>query len=70
MEDQRGIIWAGSFGEGVVFFNGSIWEHWNKKNSPLKDDLVFNIFSDSKNNKWISTYFGGIFIYNEKGVKF
>lgn len=70
VEDKKQIIWAGSFGEGVVNYDGAKWDLLNKSNSPLKDDLIFNIYVDSKNNKWFSTYFGGISLYNEDGIKF
>jgi ligand-binding sensor domain-containing protein len=70
VEDKKKIIYAGSFGEGVVSFDGIKWTLWDKSNSPLKDNLIFNIYVDSKNNKWFSTYFGGLSIYNEDGIKF
>lgn len=68
VEDQKKKIWAGSFGQGIVIYENEKSEIWNKSNSPVKDDFIFNIFVDSKNNKWISTYFGGISVYNEDGV--
>lgn len=70
VEDKNKKIWAGSFGQGIVIIDRDRKEHWNKFNSPIKDDYIFNLFVDSKNNKWISTYFGGISIYNENGVEF
>lgn len=70
VEDKNKKIWAGSFGQGIVIIDSDRKEHWNKLNSPIKDDFIFNLFVDSKNNKWISTYFGGISIYNENGVEF
>ncbi len=68
--DRKKVIWAGSFGNGVVWLNNDKWELFNKTNSGLKDNLVFSVFVDSKNNKWFSTYYGGICLYNEDGVKF
>lgn len=69
VEDKNKKIWAGSFGQGIVVWDDNNFQLLNKSNSPLKDDYIFNIFVDSKNNKWISTYFGGISVYNEDGVE-
>ncbi len=68
VEDKNKILWAGSFGEGVVYSGGKKWNLFNKTNSPLKDDLIFNVFVDSRNNKWFSTYFCGISVFNENEV--
>ncbi|HOI30926.1 MAG TPA: two-component regulator propeller domain-containing protein [Melioribacteraceae bacterium] len=70
VEDKNKKIWAGSFGEGIIIYDFNKCIHWNKSNSPLKDNFVFNVFVDSYNNKWISTYFGGIAIYNEDEIRF
>lgn len=31
--------------------------------------VIFNLFIDSKNNKWFATSANGVFVYNESGIK-
>ncbi len=46
-----------------------LWAVLDTSNSELSDNLVFSIAVDKYNNKWISTYRGGINIYNEDGIQ-
>jgi ligand-binding sensor domain-containing protein len=63
--DSNGVIWAGTFGQGILKFYDGKWEPIRSKNSKLSDDMIFNIYIDRKGNIWFSTYRGGISIFNE-----
>ncbi len=60
MEDFRGTIWAGTFKEGVYFFNEESNEEGFFKYDPtdiksLSNNAVTSIFEDSKKRLWIAT---------------
>lgn len=65
-EDKKGVIWATTFGQGLLRYDGSEWKTFNKKNSGLSDNMIFSVFIDKRNNKWFSTYNQGICVYNEE----
>jgi ligand-binding sensor domain-containing protein/signal transduction histidine kinase len=60
LKDKGGIIWAGTYGNGVYFYNthtgqsGSFIYNAQNKNS-LSSDRVNNLFEDSNSNLWFAT---------------
>lgn len=68
ISDKNNVIWAGNFGRGVIYFDGSEWKRFYTANSPIQDDKIFDVFVDKNNNKWFAGFFGGITIYNEDGI--
>jgi ligand-binding sensor domain-containing protein len=68
--DNNDILWAGSFGHGLLKLQNGNCEIFDKTNSVLRDNLIFNVRVDDKNNKWLSTFSSGIYVFNELGVKF
>jgi ligand-binding sensor domain-containing protein len=65
-EDLDGIKWIGTFGDGLIEYNGSEWIVHNSNNSPLLNNNIWTITVDSSNNKWIGTYgnTGGLVKYD------
>lgn len=64
-EDQDGIIWAGTIGNGLYFYNPGTGEKGRfsydaGNNSSLSSNSVCGIFQDSDRNFWISTEGGGV----------
>ena len=57
-------VWIGTYGDGVVRFDGKNWETYKSTNSPLIDDLIRSIAIDRHGNKWIGTLFGGLARFN------
>ena len=61
--DSSGIKWmgisiyvfAGSWGHGLVSFDGTNWTVYDTSNSDLPSDVVCSIAIDGSGNKWIGT---------------
>lgn len=68
IKDTKGIVWAGTYGNGVNYYNPSTQASLNfrfeagNKNS-LSNDRVNTIFEDSDNNLWFATE-GGLCRFN------
>ncbi|MFH1319104.1 MAG: two-component regulator propeller domain-containing protein [Bacteroidota bacterium] len=58
--DQYGNLWIGTFGGGLVKYDGTFWTVYNIRNSGLPDDYIISIAIDQKDNIWIGTYSGGL----------
>lgn len=71
LKDDRGIIWAGTYGNGINFYNTTTKASGNfrydllNKNS-LSSDRVNSIFKDSKKNLWFATEGGLCKLNREK----
>ena len=74
LKDEQGFIWAGTYGNGVNYFNTKTKTSGNfrydkaDKNS-LCSDRVNSIFEDSKKNLWFATE-GGLCRLNRPGNNF
>ena len=70
LKDKDGIIWAGTFGNGVNYLDtktqkgGNLRYNGKNKNS-LSSDRVNSIFEDSNKNLWFATE-GGLCKFNRK----
>ena len=70
LKDKDGIIWAGTFGNGVNYINtktgkGGNLRYDTKNKNSLSSDRVNCIFEDSKKNLWFATE-GGLCKFNRK----
>jgi ligand-binding sensor domain-containing protein/signal transduction histidine kinase len=59
-EESDGTIWAGTYGDGVFFYNNKTGKHGqflSVANNPdsLPGNLINKIFEDSKHNLWFAT---------------
>ena len=63
-------IWVGTYGEGVLSFDGTDWINYNAKNSSIGYPFIVDILVDSRGNKWFAPqdYGGGVSVFNENGV--
>lgn len=74
LKDNQGIIWAGTYGNGINYFDtkankpGSFRHNASDKNS-LSSDRVNSIFQDSKKNLWFATE-GGLSRFNRQAQNF
>lgn len=74
LKDEHGIIWAGTYGNGVNYYNTNTNDSGNfrysavDKNS-LCSDRVNSIFEDSKKNIWLATE-GGLCRLNRESNDF
>ena len=71
-EDKDGTIWAGTYSEGLYYFNPKIKSKGNFKYNPAdKNSLSGNrinwIFEDSDNNLWVATEGGLCRLNKQKG---
>jgi streptogramin lyase/tetratricopeptide (TPR) repeat protein len=65
LSDNFPRVWIGTYGDGVVKFDGKTWENYRTgPNTQLKDNLIRSIAIDRKGNKWIGTLFGGLAKFN------
>lgn len=68
-EDEKGTLWAGTQGRGVIYYNpltkekGTLMYDANDSNS-LCENHVNGVFEDSKNNLWFATE-GGLCRYQK-----
>jgi ligand-binding sensor domain-containing protein len=58
-KDKDNNFWCGTWGAGIMKFDGTNWVNITTKNSNLIDDHVYAIKKDNQDNLWICTY-GGI----------
>lgn len=70
-EDSEGMIWAGTFSEGVFRFKPGAhsyqqFKHDEKDNNSLGNNTINCIFEDSRKNIWITTDGGGLSLFNQK----
>lgn len=64
-EDKEGIIWAGTIGNGLYFYNAKTGEKGNfsydaRNSNSLSSNSVCGVFEDSDQHLWISTEGGGV----------
>jgi ligand-binding sensor domain-containing protein len=73
--DNNNTIWTGChdyFGEpgsvlgGIMSFDGNSWSIYDSTNSIIKEENIYSIFADSKNNIWMGTIKGNVYCKNDK----
>ena len=68
LKDENGIIWAGTYGNGVNYYNtktkkGGNFRYDAKNKNSISSDRVNSIFEDSNKNLWFATE-GGLCKFN------
>jgi signal transduction histidine kinase/streptogramin lyase len=74
LQDSKGILWAGTYGGGLHFYNTRTKQAGNFRYDPLNkksisSDRVNSIYEDSDRNLWFATE-GGLCKYNPAGNEF
>ena len=75
-EDNKGRIWAGSFGGGVIVIDkasNQVVRRYKKvagDTTSLSYDKIMSIYQDSKGRIWIGTFGGGFNLFNESDETF
>ncbi len=67
-EDKNGIIWIGTEGDGLYWFDGEIFTHITKRNG-LSSNEVFRLIKDSEGVIWVATTGDGVNIFKDKEFK-
>ncbi len=63
-----GTVWVGTFGKGIAKIKNGIITAFNKENSDLQDDFIFDIKIDKYGNKVLASYSMGMIMFNENGL--
>ena len=74
IEDNKGILWAGTYWDGLFYFNPQTQEQGffrydRSDKSSISSNVINGIFEDSENNLWITTE-NGLNLYNPKEKNF
>jgi two-component system, sensor histidine kinase ChiS len=59
VQDSAGNLWIGTYGAGLVRFDGTYFSHFDTK-SGLPDNHILSLFIDSDEFIWIGTRVGGL----------
>ena len=65
LEDQSGFLWFGTFGGGVLCFDGKKFTQYTKKEG-LSNNIVNCIIQDRSGNFWMATSGGGVSKFDGK----
>ncbi len=73
-EDSRDVLWAGTWRDGLYFFNTKTGEQGfysrnHQDESSLSNNRITDIFEDSKRRIWIATE-GGLCLFQEQDKQF
>lgn len=70
-EDRNGDIWMACWGQGLVKYERSGLSGFKTytTHSGLSNNLILNISPDSYGQLWLTTYGGGLNIFNETGFQ-
>ncbi|MBS1531370.1 MAG: response regulator [Bacteroidetes bacterium] len=74
-KDNTGIIWAGTYKQGVSYFHKGIIQfplikHYLSNNASLPYEDVDCFVEDAKGNLWIGTNGGGLIFYNKSAKRY
>jgi len=70
LKDSEGNFWAGSYRDGLFYYNAktnekAVFKHDYKNLKTLSNDFITSIFQDKENNIWIATE-NGLNLFNKK----
>ncbi|MEI7828435.1 MAG: two-component regulator propeller domain-containing protein [Prolixibacteraceae bacterium] len=65
LEDRSGILWFGTFGGGILRFDGREFTQYTE-NEGLSNNIVNSIIQDKLGNYWIATSGGGVSKFDGK----
>jgi len=64
--DDYNNTWAGTYGGGLVKYDGAVWKLYQMENSWMPDNSVSALAKDHYGNIWIGTYGGGLSKFDGK----
>lgn len=67
MEDDRGRVWIGTYGHGLICWDGRTVADYGTRNKALASDVVRALRQDADGNIWIGTGGGGLYRYGADG---
>ena len=56
--DKNDKVWAGTWGGGLVSFDGTTWSKIVKSTTGWASDYITSISTDNNGNLWVGTYGG------------
>lgn len=62
--DKNNCVWLGTWGYGVVKFDGSSWMIFNTSNSGLTSNFIYQVRVDTLNSIWLSVNSHGVFKFD------
>jgi ligand-binding sensor domain-containing protein len=65
LQDRAGNMWFGSAGDGIYYFNGSVFFNFTKNDGLCQNDILC-CFEDNAGNIWFGTR-NGLIIYKPTG---
>lgn len=73
-EDKNGTLWAGTYWDGLFYYNPStgehgVYKHENDKEKSLSSNVINGVYTDSSNRLWITTE-NGLNLYNRETENF
>lgn len=73
-KDRKGNLWAGSYRDGLFFYNPKTkekitYKHDYKNDKSISNDFITSIFQDKQNNLWIATE-NGLNLFNDTKKEF
>ncbi len=64
-KDSTGNLWVGTYGDGLVVYDGTNWTTYDTNNSILPDNTIEKIIFDTNDNSiWIATQNGAVQVDN------
>ncbi|MBW8050154.1 MAG: hypothetical protein FVQ77_07420 [Cytophagales bacterium] len=61
--DKGGNLWIGTWGGGLVKYDGTNWKVYDQSNSQLPHNKIWSILIDENDYKWIGTLSGGLAVF-------
>ena len=73
-KDNEGNLWAGSYRDGLFYYNPKtkekiVYKHHFKNDKSISNDFITSIFQDKQNNLWIATE-NGLNLFNNQKKEF
>lgn len=62
--DAAGNYWFGTWGHGLILFDGAHWEQYRTENSDIPSNGIFKVSVDNEERIWIGTFNSGVAYYN------
>lgn len=62
--DHEGVVWAGSYNDGLFRFDGKAWTQYLPWNSGLSDVFVTSLAVGPKNELWVGAWGDGVDLFH------